>query len=101
MNAVHHTLAAPAAMHADADREPANPARRHVRPHEGMPPLDVGGPALSYFEFWPMWVFYPPIMAYAAWLMLRHRGPLLPTVANPSRTQRAASRMPTPGCPRY
>jgi hypothetical protein len=41
------------------------------------------GPALSFFEFWPMWAFYPPVMAYAAWLMLRHRGVLLPTVANP------------------
>jgi len=31
-----------------------------------------------------MWAFYPPVMAYAGWLMLRHRGMLLPTVANPS-----------------
>ncbi len=49
-----------------------------------MPPLETGGPALSYFEFWPMWAFYPPVMLYAAWLMLRYRGTLLPTVANPS-----------------
>jgi hypothetical protein len=70
-------------MHTGADRAPAH-AARPVRPHEGMPPLDVSGPPLSYFEFWPMWAFYPPIMAYAAWLMLRHRGVLLPTVANPS-----------------
>ena len=49
-----------------------------------MPPLDTDGPALSYFEFWPMWAFYPPVMLYAAWLMLRYRGALLPTVANPS-----------------
>jgi len=84
MNVTHHTLAAAPTMHVGADREAANPARRPVRPHLGMPALDVGGPALSYFEFWPMWAFYPPIMAYAAWLMLRHRGPLLPTVANPS-----------------
>ena len=57
---------------------------RRVRPHQGMPPLDHDGPALSYFEFWPMWAFYPPVIAYAVWLMLRHRGVLLPTVANPS-----------------
>ena len=31
-----------------------------------------------------MWAFYPPIMLYAVWLMLRYRGTLLPTVANPS-----------------
>lgn len=52
--------------------------------HPGMPPLDESGPPLSFFEFWPMWAFYPPVMAYAAWLMIRHRGVLLPTVANPS-----------------
>jgi len=55
-----------------------------TRPHQGMPPLDQEGPALSFFEFWPMWAFYPPVMLYAAWLMLRYRGVLLPTVANPS-----------------
>jgi hypothetical protein len=49
-----------------------------------MPPLDEGGPPLSFFEFWPMWAFYPPVMAYAAWQMLRHRSVLLPTAANPS-----------------
>jgi hypothetical protein len=49
-----------------------------------MPPFDQGGPALSYFEFWPMWAFYPPVLLYAFWLMLRHRGVLLPTAANPS-----------------
>ena len=48
------------------------------------PPFDQDGPPLSFFEFWPMWAFYPPVMAYAAWLMLRYRGVLLPTAANPS-----------------
>lgn len=55
----------------------------HV-PHQGMPPLDESGAPLSFFEFWPMWAFYPPVVLYAAWLMLRYRGILLPTVANPS-----------------
>jgi hypothetical protein len=65
---------------------PASPeaAGAPVRPHQGMPPLDQDGPPLSFFEFWPMWAFYPPVMAYAAWLMLRYRGVLLPTAANPS-----------------
>jgi hypothetical protein len=54
------------------------------RPHQGMPPLSSDGPPVSFFEFWPMWAFYPPVMLYAAWLMLRHRSVLLPTVANPS-----------------
>ena len=57
---------------------------RGQQPHQGMPALDTGGPPLSFFEFWPMWAFYPPVMLYAAWLMLRHRSVLLPTVANPS-----------------
>jgi len=68
---------------ASAKSEP--PSRDSAaRPHQGMPPLDLDGPALSFFEFWPMWAFYPPVMLYAAWLMLRYRGVLLPTVANPS-----------------
>ncbi len=62
---------------------PWRPLPAHV--HRGMPPLEADdGPALSFFEFWPMWAFYPPVMAYAGWLMLRHRGVLLPTAANPS-----------------
>lgn len=64
---------------------PAMPAAApSVRPHQGMPPMDETGPPLSFFEFWPMWAFYPPVMAYAVWQMLRHRGVLLPTAANPS-----------------
>lgn len=55
-----------------------------LRPHQGMPPLDQRGAPLSFFEFWPMWAFYPPVALYAGWLMLRYRGVLLPTVANPS-----------------
>ncbi|MBY0468158.1 MAG: hypothetical protein K2Q07_04175 [Burkholderiaceae bacterium] len=49
-----------------------------------MPPFEQSGPPTSFFEFWPMWAFYPPIFLYAGWQMLRYRGVLLPTVANPS-----------------
>jgi hypothetical protein len=71
---------------APLEKPAAPPVARTVanRPHQGMPPLDQQGAPLSFFEFWPMWAFYPPVMLYAAWLMLRHRGVLLPTVANPS-----------------
>jgi hypothetical protein len=31
-----------------------------------------------------MWAFYPPVFLYVLWLMVRYRGILLPTVANPS-----------------
>jgi hypothetical protein len=68
-----------------ADPETFPPTRQlGERPHRGMPPLEHGGPPLSFFEFWPMWAFYPPVMLYAGWLMLRYRGATLPTVANPS-----------------
>ena len=83
MNGTPLDLTATHGALADLVAEPTAGSHR-VRPHQGMPPLDLDGPPLSYFEFWPMWAFYPPIVAYAAWLMLRHRGLLLPTVANPS-----------------
>jgi hypothetical protein len=68
-----------------ADHEaPAQLRRLGERPHRGMPPFDQSGQPLSFFEFWPMWAFYPPVMLYAGWLMLRYRGITLPTVANPS-----------------
>lgn len=55
-----------------------------LKPHQGMPAFDESGAPLSFFEFWPMWAFYPPVLVYVCWLMLRYRGLLLPTVANPS-----------------
>lgn len=52
--------------------------------HRGMPPLKSGAKTMSFFEFWPMWLFYPPVFVYTVWLMIRYRGVLLPTVANPT-----------------
>ncbi|MCW5635632.1 MAG: hypothetical protein KIT17_20005 [Rubrivivax sp.] len=80
MNTAVHDLPLPKHL-ATPHAAPVAPPR--ARPHQGMPPLDESGAPLSFFEFWPMWAFYPPIMLYAAWLMLRHRGVLLPTAANP------------------
>ncbi len=51
-------------------------------PHRGMPPL-APAPALSFFEFWPGWLFYLPVWLWVGWLSLRHRGIRLPLVANP------------------
>jgi hypothetical protein len=48
-----------------------------------MPSLDMSGPPVSFFEFWPMALFYAPVFLYALWLMMRHRGINLPTFANP------------------
>lgn len=36
------------------------------------------------WEFWPAWLFYPPVAGMCAWLGVRYRGFSLPTVANPS-----------------
>jgi len=36
------------------------------------------------WEFWPPWVFYPPVVAWVIWLGIRHRSPLLFTAANPA-----------------
>ncbi|QXQ07748.1 hypothetical protein KX816_07015 [Sphingosinicellaceae bacterium] len=51
-------------------------------PHRGMPPL-APAPVLSFFEFWPAWLFYLPVWLWIGWLSLRHRGIRLPLVANP------------------
>ncbi len=36
------------------------------------------------WEFWPAWMFYPPVAAMCAWLSVRYRGLSLPTIANPA-----------------
>lgn len=35
------------------------------------------------WEFWPPWMFYPPVVAYVLWLALKHRGLTLFTASNP------------------
>ncbi|MBI3449488.1 MAG: VTT domain-containing protein [Acidobacteria bacterium] len=39
---------------------------------------------LARWEFWPPWLFYPPVVAYVLALGLRHRSPSLFTAANPA-----------------
>jgi membrane protein DedA with SNARE-associated domain len=36
-----------------------------------------------HWEFWPAWMFYPPVGIYCAWLALKYRGLSVPTAANP------------------
>jgi len=36
-----------------------------------------------HWEFWPMWLFYPPVAVNYLWLALKYRGLTLPTAANP------------------
>jgi membrane protein DedA with SNARE-associated domain len=38
----------------------------------------------SRWEFWPPWMFYPPVIAICAWLSIKYRGLALPAIANPS-----------------
>ena len=54
-----------------------------LTPHRGMPPLDPDAPALSFFEFWPAWLFYLPVWIWVGLLSIRHGGVRLPLVANP------------------
>jgi hypothetical protein len=38
---------------------------------------------VSFFEFWPSWLFYAPVVAHWLVLGLRYRDFSLPTAANP------------------
>ena len=42
-----------------------------------------GARAVSWFEFWPGWLFYLPVVAHWIALGVRHGGFSLPTAANP------------------
>jgi len=48
------------------------------------PAESAGSPVVSSFEFWSPSFFYIPVAFYYVWLSLRYRGPMLPSVANPS-----------------
>jgi membrane protein DedA with SNARE-associated domain len=37
----------------------------------------------QHWEFWPAWMFYPPVAIYCLWLAVKYRGLTLPTAANP------------------
>ena len=36
-----------------------------------------------HWEFWPAWMFYPPVAIYCLWLAVKYRSLTLPTAANP------------------
>jgi membrane protein DedA with SNARE-associated domain len=36
-----------------------------------------------HWEFWPAWIFYPPVLLYYLWLAIKYRSLTLPTAANP------------------
>jgi hypothetical protein len=56
------------------------PALRLARlPSPSQPP-----PVISFFEFWPGWLFYAPVVAHWIALGLRYGDLSLPTAANPT-----------------
>jgi len=61
-----------------------NPVTPNRPIHVGMPPLDMSGPPVSHFEFWPQHIFYAPIALQWCWLALRYRGAGLALLANPT-----------------
>mmetsp|Transcript_13105 Transcript_13105/g.15396 ORF Transcript_13105/g.15396 Transcript_13105/m.15396 type:complete len:371 (-) Transcript_13105:281-1393(-) len=50
----------------------------------GMPPLKRQSRTVSFFEYWPTWVFYVPVVFQWIALSIRHRSLSLPLIANPS-----------------
>lgn len=61
-----------------------DPLRTEKRqPHRGMPAFDPSGQPTSFFEFWPQYIFYAPLVVYWAILAVRFGGVTLPTLANP------------------
>lgn len=60
------------------------PARQAALPDQ-QAPARPGNP-LSFFEFWPGWMFYAPVVAHWVLLGLRHGDFSLPTAANPRIT---------------
>jgi len=50
---------------------------------KGMPSLDMSGKPTSFFEFWPAWVMYFPVLLQSLLLAIRHGSLTLPLIANP------------------
>lgn len=77
-------------------RRPATPAaeglRASLRPWDERPPAPLPLPTrlairlarARRWEFWPAWLYYPPIIVWILWLGLRHRAPTVFTAANPA-----------------
>ncbi len=60
----------------------APPDSAYVAP--GMPPLDTDGSAVSYFEFWPIWLIYLPVGVQWLLFSVFYRSFSLPLIANPN-----------------
>lgn len=51
--------------------------------NKGMPPLEVSDNATSFFEFWPAWAMYTPVVFQWFILSIKYRSIALPLIANP------------------
>lgn len=56
----------------------------HARINAGLPELEPRARQWSWFEFWPVWFFYIPIVIYWIAKGLYHRNLGLPMLANPN-----------------
>lgn len=63
-------------------KQPFTSQQSYVPP--GMPPLEHNGRSTSYFEFWPMWLMYLPVVLQWLVLAVRYRSLTLPLIANPA-----------------
>ena len=54
----------------------------HTYVSPGMPPLTLGK-RFSFFEFWPTWLMYIPVVCQWLALALKYRSLTLPLIANP------------------
>ncbi len=48
-----------------------------------MPPLEVTEKPVSFFEFWPAWAMYAPVMVQCLGLSIKYRSIGLPLISNP------------------
>jgi pimeloyl-ACP methyl ester carboxylesterase len=49
----------------------------------GRQMLACWGERAIHYEYWPVWLFYLPMVPYIAWLTLKHRGLTVLTCCNP------------------
>ncbi|MCW7554869.1 ATP-grasp domain-containing protein [Endozoicomonas gorgoniicola] len=59
------------------------PTAQDKKIHPGMPELEKRERPISFFEFWPGFVIYIPVILQALWLAVRYRGFTLPLNSNP------------------
>ncbi|MGD9791631.1 MAG: alpha/beta fold hydrolase [Phycisphaerales bacterium] len=59
----------------------------HVASWRGRARIKAWMGRLWRHEYWPTWAWYMPVVPWAAWLAIRHRGALLPTCCNPGIEQ--------------